>query len=64
MFIPPHNVSTFYDLLWIVGVNDFILKYVAVLAKVFVTVLPAKILAYQKRVKYLLYHLKGGKCNE
>merc|ERR550519_44411 len=55
LFIPPHNVSTFYDLLWIVGVNDFILKYVAVLAKVFVTVLPAKILAYQKRGKHYLF---------
>jgi uncharacterized membrane protein YecN with MAPEG domain len=55
LFIPPQNVTTFYDLLWIVGVNDFILKYVAVLAKVLVTVLPAKILPYQKRGKYYLF---------
>merc|ERR1719319_831513 len=55
LFIPPQNVTTFYDLLWIVGVNDFFLKYVAVLAKVLVTVLPAKILPYQKRGKYYLF---------
>jgi hypothetical protein len=33
-FIPPLGVPTFYDLVWIVGVNDFVLKFLAVLAKV------------------------------
>ena len=31
-------------------VNDFVLKFLAVLAKVAVTLLPASILPYQKRV--------------
>ena len=25
-FIPPAEVATVYDLLWIVGINDFLLK--------------------------------------
>jgi len=54
-FVPPEKVPTFYDLLWIVGVNDFILKFVAVLAKIVVTLLPAKIMPYQKRGKYYLF---------
>ena len=48
--MPPEKVPTFYDLLWIVGVNDFILKFIAVLVKILVTVMPAKIMPYQKRV--------------
>lgn len=54
-FIPPSAVPTFYDLVWIVGVNDFILKFLAVLAKVVVTVLPARVMPYQKRGKYYLF---------
>jgi len=54
-FVPPASVTTFYDLLWIVGVNDFVLKFLAVLAKVGVTVLPATIMPYQKRGKYYLF---------
>jgi len=54
-FIPPDKVPTFYDLLWIVGVNDFILKFMAVLAKILVTLMPAKIIPYQKRGKYYLF---------
>jgi len=54
-FIPPDKVPTFYDLLWIVGVNDFILKFIAVLAKIGVTLMPAKMIPYQKRGKYYLF---------
>lgn len=54
-FIPPDKVTTFYDLIWIVGVNDFILKFMAVLAKIFVTLMPAKFIPYQKRGKYYLF---------
>jgi len=54
-FIPPAAVATFYDLVWIVGVNDFVLKFLAVLAKVSVTLLPASILPYQKRGKHYLF---------
>jgi len=54
-FIPPSSVTTFYDLVWIVGVNDFVLKFLAVLAKVAITLLPASILPYQKRGKHYLF---------
>jgi hypothetical protein len=27
--VPPERVSTFYDLVWIVGVNDFVLKFIS-----------------------------------
>jgi len=54
-FIPPSAVDTFYDLLWIVGVNDFVLKFLAVLAKIGITVLPSRIMPYQKRGKYYLF---------
>ena len=54
-FLPPDNVPTFYDLLWIVVVNDFILKSIAVLAKIGVTLMPARMIPYQKRGKYYLF---------
>jgi len=54
-FIPPEKVVTFYDLLWIVGVNDFILKFMAVLAKILVTISPSRVIPYQKRGKYYLF---------
>merc|ERR1711884_660539 len=54
-FVPPEKVPTFYDLLWIVGVNDFILKFMAVLAKILVTLSPARAIPYQKRGKYYLF---------
>jgi len=54
-FIPPDKVPTFYDLLWIVGVNDFILKFMAVLAKILVTLMPSRVIPYQKRGKYYLF---------
>ena len=37
------------------GVNDFILKFMAVLAKICVTLMPAKAVPYQKRGKYYLF---------
>jgi len=54
-FIPPQSVETFVDLVWIVGVNDFILKFLCVLAKIGITLLPARLLPYQKRGKYYLF---------
>ena len=48
-------MPTFYDLLWIVVVNDFILKSIAVLAKIGVTLMPARMIPYQKWGKYYLF---------
>jgi len=53
-FNPPAAVATFFDLVWIVVVNDVVLKFLTLLAKVAVAVLPAFILPYQKRGQ--LYH--------
>ena len=53
-FIPPGEVSNFTDLLWVVGINDFFLKFLSVFTKIIVTILPPSLLPYQKRVKLLL----------
>jgi len=54
-FIPPEEVCSVVDLLWIVGINDFFLKFLSVFTKIIVTVSPAKFLPYQKRGKYYLF---------
>jgi len=55
LFIPPAEVATVYDLLWIVGINDFLLKFLSVFCKILVTVSPAKLVPYQKRGKFYLF---------
>lgn len=51
IFLPPaKEVTSLYDLFWMVGVNDFILKFVAVIAKIGLIFVPGKLLPYQKRV--------------
>ena len=54
IFIPPDEVQSVYDLVWIVAVNDFILKFFALSFKVMVIFAPAKLLPYQKRGKFFL----------
>jgi len=54
-FIPPEEVCSVVDLLWITGINDFFLKFLSVFTKIVVTVSPAKFLPYQKRGKYYLF---------
>lgn len=46
---------TVWDLLWIVGITDFILKLITVMLKILLTLLPDKVIAFQKRVSSLLY---------
>lgn len=41
-----------WDLLWIVGITDFILKLITVALKIFVILMPGRFLPYQKRVRY------------
>lgn len=50
-FDKPLNV---WDLLWIVGITDFILKLITVLLKLALTVLPGQIVAFQKRVRFII----------
>ena len=53
IFLPPaKEVQSLFDLFWMVGVNDFILKFVAVIAKIGLIFVPGKLLPYQKRVRY------------
>ena len=50
IFLPSGNVESFSELLWIVAVNDFILKFVAVIFKIIIVMLPGNFLPYRKRV--------------
>ena len=50
MFLPSGEVESFTELLWIVAVNDFILKFVAVIFKIIIVMLPGNLLPYRKRV--------------
>ena len=58
IFIPSGRVATLSELLWIVGVNDFILKFVSVIIKIFVILLPSTILQHRKRVSFKLCFFK------
>lgn len=55
IFIRTYNkVLTVWDLLWFVTITDFILKLITVAIKICITVLPERVIPFQKRVsKYL-----------
>lgn len=56
VFIPPYSQPlSVWDLLWIVGVTDFVLKLVTIILKVSITALPAVVLPYQRRGKSYLF---------
>ena len=40
-----------YDLVWLVLVNDFILKFVAVMLKILLVITPSIMVPYKKRVR-------------
>ena len=48
---PALPVTSFTSLLWIVVVNDYILKMFTMVIKICVIVIPGSILAYTRRVK-------------
>ena len=50
IFLPPSKVDTLYDLLWFVAVNDFMLKFLAVILKIGLVFTPGQLVPYQKRV--------------
>jgi len=51
VFIPPYSQPlSVWDLLWIVGVTDFVLKLVTIILKVSIAALPVVVLPYQRRV--------------
>ena len=55
VFLPlSTKLESFTELLWIVAINDFMLKYVAVISKIFVVLLPPIALPYRKRVRILI----------
>ena len=55
-FMPlTEGVDSFTDLLWIVAINDFMLKFIAVIVKIGAVLLPASILLHRKRVSFLLF---------
>ncbi len=53
LFLPPSKVESLYDLIWLVGVNDFILKFGAVIVKILLVFMPPRIIPYQRRVSRL-----------
>lgn len=56
VFIPPYSQPlSVWDLLWIVGVTDFVLKLVTIILKVSVAALPVVLLPYQRRGKCYLF---------
>ena len=55
IFLPSGKVETFSELLWIVAVNDFILKFVAVIFKILIVMLPGNLLAFRKRGNCFLF---------
>ena len=51
MFIPPYSQPlSVWDLLWIVGVTDFVLKLITIILKISIAALPVVVLPYQRRV--------------
>ncbi|CAL7944442.1 unnamed protein product [Xylocopa violacea] len=52
IFSPYTQPLTIWELLWSVFITDFVLKLITIIFKVFLTCLPSKLLALQKRGKY------------
>merc|ERR1712045_142853 len=55
LFIPNGKITSLSELLWIVGVNNFVLKFVSVIIKIIVILLPATVLLHRKRGNYFLF---------
>ncbi|XP_046979947.1 RING finger and transmembrane domain-containing protein 2 [Schistocerca americana] len=56
VFIPPYSQPlSMWDLLWIVGITDFVLKLATIIFKVLIAALPAFAVPYQRRGKYYLF---------
>lgn len=56
VFIPPYSQPlSVWDLLWIVGVTDFVLKLITIILKISIAALPGIVLPYQKRGKCYLF---------
>ncbi|XP_027890316.1 E3 ubiquitin-protein ligase RNFT2 [Xiphophorus couchianus] len=51
---PSLNSFDFFDLIWVVGITDFVLKYVTIGLKCFVLFLPKIIMAFKSRGKFYL----------
>uniref|UniRef100_A0A3B3V4D8 Ring finger protein, transmembrane 2 n=1 Tax=Poecilia latipinna TaxID=48699 RepID=A0A3B3V4D8_9TELE len=51
---PSLNSFDFFDLIWVVGITDFVLKYVTIGLKCFILFLPKIIMAFKSRGKFYL----------
>lgn len=52
VFIPPYTQPlSVWDLLWTVGITDFLLKLFTIFVKIVIVALPGSFIAYQKRVR-------------
>lgn len=51
VFIPPYKQpATVWALLWTAGLTDFILKLITIIFKILLTMLPVKVIPFQRRV--------------
>lgn len=58
IFIRTYNKTlTVWDLLWFVTITDFILKLITVAVKIFITMMPASVIVFQKRVSLIVFVL-------
>lgn len=56
VFIPPYKQSTsVFDLLWTALITDFILKLVTIVFKILLTMLPGRVIAFQRRVRFTIF---------
>ncbi|ODN03144.1 RING finger and transmembrane domain-containing protein 2 [Orchesella cincta] len=56
VFLPTStDMTSFWSLMWAVGVTDYVAKFGTVLVKIFVVALPGCIVPFQKRGKYYLF---------
>ncbi|KAF2900662.1 hypothetical protein ILUMI_05525 [Ignelater luminosus] len=56
VFIPPYKQpATVWALLWTAGLTDFILKLITIIFKVLLTMLPVKVIPFQRRGKVYLF---------
>jgi len=54
-FVCPNFAEmSLWNMLWITGTTDFVVKFITVLVKVLVVVLPKPVLAYRKKGKYYM----------
>ena len=53
-------VSNLSELLWVVGINDFVLKFTSVIVKIGIIFVPSHMLQHRKRVIEIDWKIRGN----